>query len=116
MPSSGTPSGPFLQITKQLNRLVDVVKVIDLTYEPFVSRELVLIKVAATSSNRSEIMQIVTIFRAKIIDISPKSVTVEATGSEAKVDAIVSMLRPFGLKELARTGTVALRREFQGQT
>jgi acetolactate synthase-1/3 small subunit len=104
------------QITKQLNRLVDVIKVIDFTYEPFVSRELALIKVAATTNSRHEIMEIVNIFRAKIIDISPKTVTVEVTGSEAKIDAIVSMLRPFGVKELARTGTVALRREFQGQT
>ena len=104
------------QITKQLNKLVNVIKVVDLTFEPFVERELVLIKVSALPSVRMEIMQIVSIFRAKIIDISPKSVTVELTGSADKVNASISMLKPFGILETARTGTVALRREFQGQT
>ncbi len=104
------------QITKQLNKVVDVLKVTDLTLEPFVHRELALIKVQATASKRSEIMQIVDIFRAKIIDISPQTVTVEATGSEDKVLAIINLLRPFGLKEVARTGRVALRREFTGET
>jgi len=104
------------QIVKQLNKIVDVIKVTDLTQESFVERELALIKVAANVSNRSEIMQIVDIFRAKIVDISPRTLTVEATGGEAKVNAIISMLRPFGIKEVARTGGVALKREFQGET
>ena len=103
------------QITKQLNKLINTVKVVDLTFESFVERELVLVKVQSTQSSRSEIMQIAEIFRAKVIDISPKSLTLEATGSQQKVDAIIKMLKPFGIKELARTGRVALKREFQGE-
>ena len=104
------------QITKQLNKLVNVIKVVDLTYEPFVERELALIKISAPQSARMEIMQIVNIFRAKIIDISPKSMTVEITGNEDKINASIGMLKPFRIIEVARTGSVALRREFQGQT
>jgi acetolactate synthase-1/3 small subunit len=103
------------QIIKQLNKLIDTLKVIDLTYDSFMERELALIKVATNSENRSEIMQVVEIFRAKIIDISLKTVTVEATGSGQKVDAIIKMLKPFHIKELARTGRVALKREFVGE-
>lgn len=103
------------QIIKQLNKLIDTLKVVDLTYESFMERELALIKVSTTPENRSEIMQIVEIFQAKIIDISHKTVTVEATGSGQKVDAIVKMLKPFHIKELARTGRVALKREFVGE-
>jgi len=103
------------QIIKQLNKLIDTLKVVDLTYESFMERELALIKVATTPENRSEIMQIVEIFQGKIIDISQKTVTVEATGSGQKVDAIVKMLKPFHIKELARTGRVALKREFLGE-
>jgi acetolactate synthase I/III small subunit len=103
------------QITKQLNKLIDTLKVVDLTYESFVERELVLIKVCSTPETRSEIMQIAEIFRGKIVDISPKTVTIEATGSEQKVDAIIKMLKPFVIKEIARTGRVALKREFQGE-
>lgn len=103
------------QITKQLNKLIDTLKVVDLTFESFVDRELVLVKVQTTQSTRPEIMQIGEIFRAKIVDISPRSVTLESTGSQQKVDAIIKMLKPFGIKELARTGRVALKREFQGE-
>ncbi|MHB1048715.1 MAG: acetolactate synthase small subunit [Bacteroidota bacterium] len=102
------------QIIKQLNKLIDTLKVIDLTYDSFMERELALIKIATNTENRSEIMQIVEIFHAKIIDISHKTVTVEATGSGQKVDAIIKMLKPFHIKELARTGRVALKREFVG--
>ncbi|MEE9219515.1 MAG: acetolactate synthase small subunit [Acidobacteriota bacterium] len=104
------------QIMKQLNRLIDVIKVVDLTGESFVERELALIKVAASPSTRSEIVQITNIFRAKVVDISPRTLTVEATGNEAKIDAIIGMLRPFGLKEIARTGKTALTREYRGRT
>ncbi len=103
------------QIMKQLNKVINTVKVTDLTYESFVERDLALIKVQTKTDTRSEIMQIAEIFRAKIIDISPRTVTVEAIGSEQKVDAIIKMLKPFGIKELARTGRVALKREFQGE-
>ncbi len=104
------------QVTKQLNRLIDVIKVVDLTNENFVERELALVKLKAGRSSRSEIMEIVDVFRAKIIDISPSTLTVEATGSVDKVDAIISMLKPFGVKEIARTGKVALAREYRGKT
>jgi len=103
------------QIIKQLNRLIDTITVVDLTYESFVERDLALIKVETNPETRSEIMQIGEIFRAKVIDISPKTLTMETTGSQKKVDAIIAMLRPFGIKEIARTGRVALKREFQGE-
>jgi acetolactate synthase I/III small subunit len=103
------------QIMKQLNKLIDTIKVVDLTFDSFVERELVLIKVQSTPTSRPEIMQIAEIFRAKVVDISPKSLTLEATGGQQKVDAIIKMLKPFGLKEIARTGRVALKREFQGE-
>ena len=103
------------QITKQLNKLIDIIKVVDLTFDMYVDRELALIKVSSTASTRSEIMQISEIFRAKVVDISAKAMTLEATGSQLKVDAIVNMLKPFGIKELARTGRIALKREFPGE-
>lgn len=103
------------QIIKQLNKLIDTLKVVDLTYDSFMERELALIKIGTTTENRSEIMQIVEIFQGKIIDISHKTLTVEATGSGQKVDAIIKMLKPFHIKEIARTGRVALKREFVGE-
>lgn len=103
------------QIIKQLNKLIDTVKVIDLTYDSFVDRELVLVKVNATPETRPEIMQIGDVFRAKVVDISPRTLTLEATGSEQKVEAIIKMLKPFTIRELSRTGRVALKREFQGE-
>ena len=103
------------QITKQLNKLIDIIKVVDLTFESFVERELVLVKVGTTTETRPEIMQIAEIFRAKVVDISPRTLTLEATGSQQKVDAIIKMLKPFAIKEIARTGRVALKREFQGE-
>jgi len=102
------------QVTKQLNRLADVIKVIDLTVQNFVDRELVLIKVNTSKAARSEIMEIVHVFRGRIVDISPTTMTVEATGTEGKINAIIGMLRPFGIKEIARTGKVALLREVKG--
>lgn len=102
------------QITKQLNKIIDVVKVNDLTYDSFVDRELALIKVTATRSSRSEIMQIAQVFRAKVIDISPEKLTIEVTGNRDKVNAFIGMLYPFGVDEVARTGSVALKREFDG--
>jgi len=98
------------QITKQLNKLIDVIKVIDYTDVPVVERELALIKVDAEHKNRAEIMQIVNIFRAKIIDISEKSFTIEVTGNVAKVNAIESLLEPYGIQELVRTGKIVMTR------
>jgi acetolactate synthase-1/3 small subunit len=103
------------QITKQLNKLIDIIKVVDLTFESFVERELVLVKIQTHTDSRPEIMQIAEIFRAKVVDISPKTLTLELTGSQQKVDAFIKMLKPFNLKEIARTGRVALKREFQGE-
>ena len=99
------------QIIKQLNRLIDVIRVVDLTDKSFINRELALIKVNANQTNRSEIVQISEIFRAKIVDISQKTLTIEATGNEDKIDAIIGMLRPFGLREVARTGRIAMGRD-----
>ncbi|RXA19336.1 acetolactate synthase small subunit [Methanosarcina sp. MSH10X1] len=98
------------QVTKQLNKLVDVIKVSDIGGDETVERELALIKVAADASTRSEIIQIVDIFRARIVDVAPKSMTVEVTGDEAKIEAIEKLLRQFGIKEMARTGKIALVR------
>jgi len=98
------------QVTKQLNKLVDVIKVSDIGGDDAVERELALIKVTADKDNRAEIIQIADIFRARIIDVSPKSVTVEVTGDEGKVDAIAKLLRQFGIKEMVRTGKIAMVR------
>ncbi len=102
------------QITKQLHKIIDVVTVNDLTYDSFVERELALVKVKAASTARSEIMQIAQVFRAKVIDISPEKLSIEITGNKDKVDAFLGMVRPFGIMEVARTGSVALKREFDG--
>ena len=103
-------SAQIEQVRKQLEKLINVVKVSDITEENMVTRELALIKVKTTASTRSEIMQIVGIFRANIVDVAPGSVTVEVTGDEDKVDSLLSLLRDFGVKELSRTGRIALTR------
>ena len=99
------------QARKQLDKLIDVVKVADITGEGTVSRELALIKVITTPATRSEIMQLVDIFRAKIVDVSTKSLIIEVTGDEQKIDSLYDLLRKFGIKELARTGKIAISRE-----
>jgi acetolactate synthase-1/3 small subunit len=99
------------QIIKQLNKLIDVIKVQDLSGEDKIARELVLVKVHATAANRSDILQVVNTFRAKVVDVNPKSVTIEVTGNEEKVDAMLELLQPFGVKEVVRTGTIALARK-----
>lgn len=101
------------QVVKQLNRLVDVIRVIDITQGQFVERELALIKVKADPTTRSEIIQIAEIFRASIVDVCTNSITIEATGKEDKIVAMINMLRGFGIKEIARSGTVALLRDSQ---
>jgi acetolactate synthase I/III small subunit len=101
------------QVVKQLNRLVDVIRVIDITQGQFVERELALIKVKADPTTRSEIIQIAEIFRAGIVDACTSSITIEATGKEDKIVAMINMLKGFGIKEIARTGTVALLRDSQ---
>ena len=98
------------QINKQTNKLIDVIKVIDYSNVPIVERELAMIKVAAESGQRAEIMQIVDIFHAKIIDISDTTFTIEVTGGIDKVDAIERLLLPFGITEVVRTGKIAMAR------
>ena len=98
------------QVRKQLDKVVDVVKVSDITSDKVIARELALIKVKASSSSRSEIMQIVDIFRANIVDVAADSVTVEVTGDDNKISSLLDLLRSFGIKELARTGRIALTR------
>jgi acetolactate synthase-1/3 small subunit len=98
------------QVTKQLNKLIEVIKVSDLTKESYVDRELVLIKVTADSSNRGEIMQLVDVFRARIVDVAAKSLIIEVTGDAEKITALIDTLKQFGIKEIVRTGTLALGR------
>ncbi len=98
------------QVRKQLEKVIDVVRVSDISGDSTITRELALIKVKATSSSRSEIIEIVDIFRASIVDVSSDSVTIEVTGDDEKISSLFSLLRGFGIKEVARTGRVAMTR------
>ncbi len=98
------------QITKQLYKLIDVIKVFDIPHDVAVERELVLMKVSCNEKTRPEIIEIVDIFRGRIVDVSEGAVTIEMTGEENKVDGIEKLLRKFGIKELVRTGKIALQR------
>jgi acetolactate synthase I/III small subunit len=98
------------QMEKQLNKLIDVIRVSDIPPEDSVNRELALIKVGVDSKTRAEVMQIVDIFRAKIVDVGTKSLMVEVTGDESKINAIEQLLRQFGVREMVRTGRVAMNR------
>lgn len=98
------------QVTKQLYKLIDVVRVSDISDDSIVIRELALIKVRSTPETRPEIMQIVDIFRANIVDVAPESVVIEVTGDEEKVDSLTNLLRSFGVTEVMRTGTIAMSR------
>jgi acetolactate synthase-1/3 small subunit len=98
------------QVMKQLHKLIDVIKVTNLSEEDHVEREMLLIRVNAEPSARAEILRIVDIFRAKIVDVTPTTYTIEITGEESKLDAFVDLLRPFGIQELVRTGKVAIAR------
>ncbi len=101
------------QITKQLNKLINVIKVTDLSARKFVDRELILIKMKATKTNRAEILRISDIFRGKVVDVSHKTLTIEATGDEGKLAAMIELLKPLGIKEIARTGKIAMLRGAQ---
>ena len=98
------------QVQKQLNKLIDVIRVSDIPAEESVNRELALIKVGVDSTTRAEVMQIVNIFRAKIVDVGIKSLVIEVTGDESKINAIEQLLRQFGIKEMVRTGKIAMNR------
>ncbi len=99
------------QIVKQLNKLVDVLEVQDFREGEYVDRELVLMKVSVDSRSRAEVMQITDIFRSKIVDVQPKTLTIEITGDESKVDKFIELMTSFGVLELTRTGKVALPRK-----
>ncbi|MER3397184.1 MAG: acetolactate synthase small subunit [Chloroflexota bacterium] len=103
------PSG-LEQVVKQLYKLIDVIKISELDEQTSVQRELALIKVSAPAPVRAEIIPIIDIFRAKIIDVAPDALIIEATGSEDKVDALISLLRSYGIQEVVRTGRVAMTR------
>lgn len=99
------------QITKQLNKLIDVIKVIDFKEDDdYVDREIILVKVNAEPGNRAEILRMTEIFRGKVVDVSPKTYTIEVTGPEGKVNAFVEMIKPLGIIEIARSGKVAMSR------
>jgi acetolactate synthase-1/3 small subunit len=99
------------QIVNQLNKLVEVLKVQDFCNQEYIDRELVLAKVAVNTQSRAEVMQITNIFRAKIVDVQPESLTIEITGSESKVEKFIELMKSFGLRDLIRTGQVALTRD-----
>lgn len=99
------------QISKQLNRLINVIKVVDITQENYIDRELILIKVSAKDEKRSEVLRIAEIFNANIVDVSPKTYTLEFAGDEVKVRSVIELLRPLGIKEMVRSGKIAISRE-----
>jgi acetolactate synthase-1/3 small subunit len=98
------------QVTKQLSKLIDVIKVTDLTGTEFVDREMVLIRVRAVDEGRAEVMRLVEIFRGKIVDVGSESIVIEVTGTDSKLEAFMSLLKPFGVTEIVRTGKVAISR------
>jgi acetolactate synthase-1/3 small subunit len=99
------------QINKQLNKLIDVIKVIDMTELDHVEREMVLIKVAPRQEDKAEVLRIAEIFRGRIVDSSQRTYTIEVTGNEKKIEAIIEILKPMGIKEFVRTGKIAIARE-----
>jgi acetolactate synthase-1/3 small subunit len=103
------------QVTKQLNKMIDVIKVTDLNERARIERELVLIKVAAEGPKRSEVIEVSNIFRAKVVDVTPKEMTLEATGDPQKIDAFLRLLSGFGIKEISRTGRIAISRGLNGE-
>jgi acetolactate synthase-1/3 small subunit len=105
---------PLEQITKQLNKLINVIKIVELDDDNSVSRELALIKVRADAGIRSQVIEAVNLFRAKVIDVSPESLTIEATGDRGKLEALLRVLEPFGIREIVQSGVVSLSRGPRG--
>lgn len=101
---------PLEQVTKQLNKLVNVIKIVELEDDSSVQRELLLVKVKADDSNRTGVLQVVELFRAHVIDVVPDTVTIEATGSYHKVRALLTALEPYGIREIVKSGAVAIQR------
>jgi acetolactate synthase I/III small subunit len=104
------------QIKKQLNKLINVIKVADMTDQDFVERELVLIKITAKPEHRAEILRIVDIFRAQVVDVGQEHYTISITGDADKITAIFSLLKPFGIREITRTGSIAMFREIKNKS
>ena len=98
------------QITKQLHKLIDVIKVTDISETEYVEREMVLIRVKAEATTRAEVLRITDIFRARVVDVSQKSYSIEVTGSRGKIEAVTELLKPIGIKEIVRTGSIAMTR------
>ncbi|WP_030164564.1 acetolactate synthase small subunit [Spirillospora albida] len=101
---------PLEQVTKQLNKLINVLKIVELDPSASVQRELVLVKVRADAETRSQVLETVQLFRAKVVDVAADAVTIEATGNRDKLDALIRVLEPFGIKELVQSGMVAIGR------
>ncbi|WP_020671111.1 acetolactate synthase small subunit [Amycolatopsis nigrescens] len=101
---------PLEQVTKQLNKLVNVIKIVELEKASAVQRELLLVKVRADATVRSQVLETVQLFRAKVVDVSPEALTVEATGTSDKIGALLRMLEPYGIRELVQSGMVAVGR------
>jgi acetolactate synthase-1/3 small subunit len=107
---------PLEQVTKQLNKLVNVIKIVELDPAQSVQRELLLLKVRADATTRSHVLETVQLFRAKVVDVAPDAVTVEATGTTDKLDALIRVLEPFGIRELVQSGLVAVARGNRSMT
>jgi len=105
---------PLEQVTKQLNKLINVIKIIEQDDENSVSRELALIKVRADAGTRSQVIEAVNLFRAKVVDVSPEALTVEATGDRGKIEALLGVLEPFGIREIVQSGVVSMTRGSRG--
>ena len=101
---------PLEQVTKQLNKLINVIKIVELETPSAVQRELLLVKVRADATVRSQVLETVQLFRAKVVDVSPEALTVEATGTADKLDALLRMLEPYGIREMVQSGMVAIGR------
>ncbi|KGM14400.1 acetolactate synthase small subunit [Cellulomonas bogoriensis] len=101
---------PLEQVTKQLNKLINVIKIVELEPDASVQRELLLVKVRADLSIRSHVLEVVELFRARVVDVVPEAVTIEATGGPGKLDALLAALEPFGIREIVQSGTVAIGR------
>ena len=107
-------SNPLEQVVKQLNKLVNVLKIVELEPDRSVERELVLVKVRADAAGRQQVVELAELFRARVIDVAPESLTLEATGNPGKIEAMLEMLAPYGIRELVRTGRVGLARGSRG--
>ena len=105
---------PLEQVTKQLNKLINVIKIVEQDEDNSVARELALIKVRADTGSRSQVIEAVNLFRAKVVDVSPEAMTIEATGDRGKIEALLGVLEPFGIREIVQSGLVSMTRGSRG--